>query len=1097
MANGSGSDATVKLRAEGEDAGATDVLKDAEKAADDLKRSVDSIGDADGLDELAQDAEGFVRTFAKAERAFESAVARFRTAELSPTFDKASKSAQNLRANVVKTGRELNNLAKGAPVVRKLGLGFEDVEKRVRAARSQLTRFAKASRRIDSVVKSVTSLRTAVGALQVAFVAAIAQRFISALVRTSTEAVKLKASLDLIRPALKANLGSTDAAAEGYEFLERTSDRLKVTIDSLATNYVQLTAATKGTVIEGEVTNRLFESITAAGRALGKSNEDISRAFLGLSQAAGGANVQMQEVRQITEAIPGLFAAWAKELDLTQGELRGLIATGQVTADQLATLADAAERLEGGALAEQLKTIAGQMQALEVAAQATQVALAEGLEPGVRALLGTLLQSQDVIKAVAGELGGALAVELQEVAAGLKITDALLRQTFDELSRFEDLSGVNISEILGLEGFRDRLEGLPEAAKKAFDAIESGAISAAGAVEAGSDAVEVTAKSFGTLPEAAKKAFRELATAAGIDANIRKKIAGDLADDVEEITERSVEVRARLEKRILFAIRAGGEEEKIIREEVAKAERRVADQALEATREAINARIRLAKLAAAAERLAIQGRIQGFNDLLDAALVTEGKRVRAIEEASRKIEALERQLAEKRKKLQEEFLKAWETEEEKRPAAVKKAQEKLDKFVAESIAARIALQEKLTEAAKKEGEKRIALAEKEADAIIAANDRVSAAAEAAGGGTGEDGEPATEGDALARTAAGVDGITASLEELGNRLEQLRFGGVPGSLDPAAILDTAEAYNQAKLGIGDFAQESTQASQAVATAQEEIRAQAEATVEAILTELNARKELSAAQVEGALLFSETLSSQIETLATLAEQGVATDEDIKRLAETWALYNGETREETVSASQAVQEALAAQQEKAQEAARATEDLTKAQEDQVKTVKDAEGVTTIFQKVRQKLTESEEDAIKPTEEAAEAIKAEGEAADRAGQPVQTLATATDRLGEGAERAGAGLETVKDEATAVSEVEPPDRMVESFSALAGLMPGLKTDIRGVRDGLQEVVDLEPALQEVVRVLESIAGAAREGAAEASRLAAALAEVASNEGGI
>ncbi len=1092
MANGS--DATVKLDVvEGERSG-VGLLEDVGDAALDAKKDVDRLGDSEGLEELARDAEESVKAFKKAERAFESAVDKFRTAKLSPAFAEGSKAAQRLRQEVVKTGRRLNDLAKGVPPeLRKVGRGFQDVEKRVKAARAAIARFQKGARRIDGVVKSVTSLRTAVGALQVAFVAAIGQRFISALVRTSTEAVKLKASLDLIRPALKANLGSTDAAAEGYEFLERTSDRLKVTIDSLATNYVQLTAATKGTVIEGETTNRLFESITAAGRALGKSNEDISRAFLGLSQAAGGANVQMQEVRQITEAIPGLFAAWAKELGRTQGELRGLIATGKVTADQLATLADAAERLEGGALAEQLKTIAGQMQAFEVAAQATQVALAEGLEPGVKALLGTLLQSQDVIKAVAGELGGALAVELKEVSLGLQITDALLRQTFDALSKFDDLSGIDISELLGLEGFRDRLEGLPKAAKEAFDAIESGAISSAGAVKEGSDAVAVVAKSFGSLPEAARKAFGELATVAGIDAETRKKIAGDLADDVAEITERSVEVRARLEKRILVAIRAGGREEIIIREEVANAERRIADRAIEDTRKAIDERVRLAKLAAAAEKLAIQDRIKSFDELLKASTETERKRVEAQTAAAASMEALDEQLAAKRAKLQEEFLKAWETEEEKRPAAVKKVEDEIVKFAEEASRKRLALEQKLVEKARKASEERIALADREADAIIAANDRVRAAAEK-DGGTGEDGEPTTGGDALAQTAAGVDGITASLEELGNRLEQLRFGGVPGSLDPAAILDTADAYNKAKLGIAEFAQVSTQAAQEAATAQEEIRARAEETVEAILAELNARKELSTAQVEGAALFTDALSGQIEALTTLAEQGVATDADIQKLAETWALYNGETKEETVSASQAVQEALAAQQEKLQEAAKATEDLTKAQESQVKIVKDAEGKITILQKTREKLTKGEEDAVQPTEEAAEAIKAEGEAADQAGEPVEILARATDELGEGAERAGAGLETVKDEATAVSEVEPPDRLVESFSNLAGIMPGLRNDIREVRDALQGVADLEPALRQIVDVIEGIASAAREAAAEASNLAAALSEVANSE---
>ena len=85
---------------------------------------------------------------------------------------------------------------------------------------------------------------------------------------------------------------SADLAAEANEFLRKTQDELKVSLVGLSDSYVGLTAATRGTVTAGETTERLFLSITKAGRALGKRNEDIGPAVLGLSPAAGGANVQ-------------------------------------------------------------------------------------------------------------------------------------------------------------------------------------------------------------------------------------------------------------------------------------------------------------------------------------------------------------------------------------------------------------------------------------------------------------------------------------------------------------------------------------------------------------------------------------------------------------------------------------------------------------------------------------------------------------------------------------------------------------------------------------------------------------------------------------
>ncbi len=47
--------------------------------------------------------------------------------------------------------------------------------------------------------------------------------------------------------------------------------------------------------------------------------------------------------------IPGLFAAWAKELDVTCAELRRLIDDKALSAAQMGTLADVTERMENAA----------------------------------------------------------------------------------------------------------------------------------------------------------------------------------------------------------------------------------------------------------------------------------------------------------------------------------------------------------------------------------------------------------------------------------------------------------------------------------------------------------------------------------------------------------------------------------------------------------------------------------------------------------------------------------------------------------------------------------------------------------------------------
>jgi tape measure domain-containing protein len=1059
-------DAEVNLRVTGEDAGGEEVLRDAEDAAQDLGRAVDRVGDADGLEELARDAEETEKAFRKAERAFEAAVDRFKTAQLSPTFDEASKAAQRLRDNVVKTGRRLNDLAERVPPgLRKVGLGFDDVRKRVRAAEKSLKRFQTgASKGITGVLRTVTSLRTAVGTLQVAFGVAIAERFVSFLARASAEAVKLKTSIDLITPALKSNLGSTDAAANAQAFLASESDRLKVSINSLADNYVQLTAATKGTVIAGEETDRLFSAITEAGRVLGKSNEDISRAFLGLSQAAGGANVQMQEVRQITEAIPGLFAAWAAELGVTQQELRELIASAEVTADQLGTLADAAESLAGDtALSEQLDTTAGKLQALTVAIQNAQMALATELEPGLRNALEVLLEQEKAVGALAGALGTILSQELRETAAAF---DFAVEAGKVFIGLLEDNLGEDAVKTLGLDRLRDDLEGVPEAAVEAFAALEAEALKSANAVKEGSDAVGIVAESFGDLPEAAKKAFRELADAAGLDAREREKIAQELAEEVGRITEKSVKDRQALQRLLVEAARAGAEEEKEVREAVAKVEGEIARRAIETTRLSIGIRIQEAEKLLAAEQKVNAERTAEFDKFLEAAKAGEQERVEAQTAAAANMEALEEQLSEKRQKLLDEFLEASRQEGEGRAEAVRKVEQEITGLAEDEVRKRIALSEKLLEQERKAAEERIALQEKVAEAVRQVNEDLRAAAAA----PVEGGEVEAGGDAGAFEAQrqGIERLGESVEELTTRLEGLREVGkaAPG-IDTPAILATTQALSDAVLPAERFGQVAKEAASDFASAQEEIKARSQEVLETIEEELRVNEELRAAIADRGAGFVEAFSGMVEATVQLQEAGALTNEDLTRLVETFALLSGETAPATVEAATSIQESLASLTEKAKEGTEAVEADTKARKAQVKIVTDAEGKITILQEATEALAETEKDAAKPTEEVAEIFKEAGEAAAEAAGPADQFAGGVDGIGEGAERAGEALPDLVDSARDLSDIPPPTAFVTDLRQMSEILPNLARDADQAAQSLGALagVDMSQKIDELGQI--------------------------------
>ena len=58
-----------------------------------------------------------------------------------------------------------------------------------------------------------------------------------------------------LKESLVAVTGSTNAAAESMAFLKGTAKELGFTVLELATGYKNLTAASKGTALEGEATD--------------------------------------------------------------------------------------------------------------------------------------------------------------------------------------------------------------------------------------------------------------------------------------------------------------------------------------------------------------------------------------------------------------------------------------------------------------------------------------------------------------------------------------------------------------------------------------------------------------------------------------------------------------------------------------------------------------------------------------------------------------------------------------------------------------------------------------------------------------------------
>ncbi|MCK7461129.1 MAG: tape measure protein [Sphingobacterium sp.] len=132
-------------------------------------------------------------------------------------------------------------------------------------------------------------------------------------------------------------------------YVREVVDFLGLDIKSTSKQFLDLTAAAKGTVMEGRATKDIFEAVATAMARLGKTSDETSGAFLAIQQMISKGKVQAEELRgQLGERLPGAFSLAARAMGVTGAELNKLLELGKVTAeDLLPRLADELEKIYG------------------------------------------------------------------------------------------------------------------------------------------------------------------------------------------------------------------------------------------------------------------------------------------------------------------------------------------------------------------------------------------------------------------------------------------------------------------------------------------------------------------------------------------------------------------------------------------------------------------------------------------------------------------------------------------------------------------------------------------------------------------------------
>lgn len=160
-----------------------------------------------------------------------------------------------------------------------------------------------------------------------AFKALAASIVVKEFIDANVEVEKFERAMVLLK-------GSTQGASVEMDYIRTLANRLGLDIKTTADAYVSLTAATKGSTLQGQATREIFEAVSIAMASLGKSSADTQGALLAISQMVSKGTVSMEELRgQLGERLPGAFQLAAQAMGMSTQELDKFVATGTLTAD--------------------------------------------------------------------------------------------------------------------------------------------------------------------------------------------------------------------------------------------------------------------------------------------------------------------------------------------------------------------------------------------------------------------------------------------------------------------------------------------------------------------------------------------------------------------------------------------------------------------------------------------------------------------------------------------------------------------------------------------------------------------------------------------
>ncbi len=200
-----------------------------------------------------------------------------------------------------------------------------------------------ATESVDTSEKSIKSVGNTASAAAKALTVLAAAFSVNTVVQYASELESLKTKLATVS-------GSAALGAEAFNYLTTLAQKQSVEIGVLGDAYARLLPSVKSGVISMQELRKILPLVNDNIKAFGLSTGQSQALLLGLSQTLGSGTVTLEDLRQVTDQLPGSINKIAAAFGKSLGQFKDMISTGKVLSkDIVPALTMALQENEGAA----------------------------------------------------------------------------------------------------------------------------------------------------------------------------------------------------------------------------------------------------------------------------------------------------------------------------------------------------------------------------------------------------------------------------------------------------------------------------------------------------------------------------------------------------------------------------------------------------------------------------------------------------------------------------------------------------------------------------------------------------------------------------